>query len=89
MKILNMKSTAKYKFFFGIADVFVIFISFFFSVFVLRQNANLSVFEFFTHFGAHIDLELDEATKLTFGYAGEFASDARDSALRTELRVEF
>jgi FlaA1/EpsC-like NDP-sugar epimerase len=44
-----MKRTAKYKFFFGIADVFVIFISFFFSVFVLRQNANLSVFEFFTH----------------------------------------
>ncbi|HSP88172.1 MAG TPA: sugar transferase, partial [Ignavibacteriaceae bacterium] len=47
MKILNMKRTAKYKFIFGIADVLVIFISFFCSIFVLRQNLNLSVFEFF------------------------------------------
>jgi outer membrane autotransporter protein len=39
--------------------------------------------------GAHIDLDLDEATRLTFGYAGEFASDTRDQALRGELRIEF
>jgi len=47
MKILNMKRTAKYKFIFGIADVFIIFISFFCSIYVLRQNENLSIFEFF------------------------------------------
>ncbi len=47
MKILNMKRTAKYKFIFGIADVFVIFFSFFFSVFVLRQDSSLTIIEFF------------------------------------------
>jgi undecaprenyl-phosphate galactose phosphotransferase len=46
MKIVNMKRTAKYKFIFGIADVFVIFISFFCSVFVLRQDESLSIIEF-------------------------------------------
>ena len=39
--------------------------------------------------GAHIDLDLSEATKLTFGYTGEFSSDARDQGLRSEIRVEF
>ena len=39
--------------------------------------------------GAHIDFDIAQATRLTFGYAGEFASDARDHGLRSELRVEF
>ena len=39
--------------------------------------------------GAHIDLDIADAMKLTFGYTGEFASDARDHGLRSELRVEF
>jgi len=47
MKIVNMKKTAKYKYIFGISDVFVIFISFFFSVYVLRQDENLNILEFF------------------------------------------
>ena len=47
MKILNMKKTPKYKYIFGISDVFVIFVSFFFSIYVLRQNQNLGVADFF------------------------------------------
>jgi len=47
MKILNMKKTPKYKYIFGISDVFVIFVSFFFSVYVLRQNQNLGIEDFF------------------------------------------
>ncbi len=47
MKIVNMKKTAKYKYIFGISDVFVIFISFFCSVYVLRQDESLNVLEFF------------------------------------------
>ena len=47
MKILNMKKTPKYKYIFGISDVFVLFVSFFFSVYVLRQNQNLGIEDFF------------------------------------------
>lgn len=39
--------------------------------------------------GAHIDLDVAAATKLTFGYTGEFASDSRDHGLRAELRTVF
>jgi len=42
-----MKKTPKYKYIFGISDVFVIFVSFFFSVYVLRQNQNLGIEDFF------------------------------------------
>jgi exopolysaccharide biosynthesis polyprenyl glycosylphosphotransferase len=47
MKIVNMKRTPKYKYIFGIWDILVIFISFFCSIYVLRQNESLGVFEFF------------------------------------------
>ena len=47
MKILNMKKTPKYKYIFGISDVFVIFVSFFCSVYVLRQDESLGVIDFF------------------------------------------
>lgn len=46
MKLLNMKKTPLYKYFFGIADVLVLFVSFFFSVFVLRKDVSLGVIEF-------------------------------------------
>lgn len=36
-----------------------------------------------------IDLKLDTGTTLSFGYAGEYASDARDHGLKAELRFEF
>ena len=36
-----------------------------------------------------VDLRLADRTTLTFGYAGEYASDARDHGLRAELRFEF
>ncbi|ABS65205.1 outer membrane autotransporter barrel domain [Parvibaculum lavamentivorans DS-1] len=36
-----------------------------------------------------IDLKLDTGTTLTFGYAGEYASEARDHGLKAELRFEF
>lgn len=48
MKILNMKRTPKYKFIFGIVDVIVIFISFFFSIYLLRQDESLGLAEFVT-----------------------------------------
>jgi outer membrane autotransporter protein len=38
---------------------------------------------------AGLGLKLDAGTTLTFGYAGEYAADARDHGLRAELRVEF
>ncbi len=38
---------------------------------------------------AAIDAKLGADTTLTFGYAGELASGARDHGLRAELRVEF
>jgi len=47
MKIVNNKRTAKYKYIFVIADVIVIFMSFFFSIFVLKKYEELSLFEFF------------------------------------------
>lgn len=46
MKLLNMKKTPLYKYFFGISDVLVLFISFFFAVFVLRRNSSLGIIEF-------------------------------------------
>lgn len=42
-----MKRTPKYKYIFGISDIFVIFISFFCSVYVLRQDEGTGVIEFF------------------------------------------
>lgn len=39
--------------------------------------------------GGDIDLKVADRTTLTFGYAGEYASDARDHGLRAEVRVEF
>ncbi|MDP1626042.1 MAG: autotransporter domain-containing protein [Parvibaculum sp.] len=36
-----------------------------------------------------IDLKLDAGTTLTLGYAGEYASGARDHGLKAELRFEF
>lgn len=39
--------------------------------------------------GADIDFKLGADTKLTVGYAGEYASDARDHGLRAEIRVAF
>ncbi|MGV8998402.1 MAG: autotransporter outer membrane beta-barrel domain-containing protein [Parvibaculaceae bacterium] len=39
--------------------------------------------------GAQINLALTDWTNLSFGYTGEFASEARDQGLRSELRVEF
>jgi len=39
--------------------------------------------------GTSTGLKLDAGTTLTFGYAGEYASDARDHGLRAELRIEF
>ncbi|MEQ8266231.1 MAG: autotransporter domain-containing protein [Parvibaculum sp.] len=36
-----------------------------------------------------IDLKLDGRTTLILGYAGEYASDARDHGLKAELRFEF
>jgi FlaA1/EpsC-like NDP-sugar epimerase len=47
MKILNTKKIAKYKYIFGVSDVFVIFISFFCSVYVLREDPSLGVIDFF------------------------------------------
>ncbi len=38
---------------------------------------------------ARINLALTDSTTLSFGYAGEFASDARDQGLRSEIRVKF
>lgn len=38
---------------------------------------------------AGIGLRLDEGTRLTFGYSGEYASGSRDNGLKAELRVEF
>lgn len=46
MRIINMKKTPLYKYFFGVADVFVLFISFVFSVFVLRRDKNISLIDF-------------------------------------------
>jgi len=66
MKIVNMKRTAKYKFIFGIADVFVIFISFFCSVFVLRQDESLSIYEFFVQSEAILLLFLFLSVVFTF-----------------------
>ncbi|MBX3506279.1 MAG: autotransporter domain-containing protein [Parvibaculum sp.] len=38
---------------------------------------------------AGIGLRLDEGTRLTLGYSGEYASGSRDNGLKAELRVEF
>ncbi|MDO8837501.1 MAG: autotransporter domain-containing protein [Parvibaculum sp.] len=38
---------------------------------------------------AAVAARLDATTTLTFGYAGEYASGARDHGLRAELRIEF
>lgn len=38
---------------------------------------------------AGIGLRLDQGTRLTFGYSGEYASGSRDNGLKAELRVEF
>lgn len=46
MQIINMKKTPKYKYFFGIADVIVIFSSFVLSVYVLRVDQQLGFFDF-------------------------------------------
>jgi exopolysaccharide biosynthesis polyprenyl glycosylphosphotransferase len=48
MKIVNMKKTPKYKYIFGISDLLVIFISFFCSIYVLRQDESLGIVEFFS-----------------------------------------
>lgn len=39
--------------------------------------------------GAQVRLGLDEGVDLSFGYAGEFAADARDQGLNAVVRVEF
>ena len=46
MKIVSMKKTPKYKSIFTVADISTIFVSFFFSVYLLRQDANINFFEF-------------------------------------------
>ena len=48
MKIMNMTKTPKYKYIFGISDLLVIFISFFCSIYVLRQDESLGIVEFFS-----------------------------------------
>lgn len=46
MQIINMKKTPKYKYFFGIADVVVVFLSFVFSVYILRVDEQIGFFDF-------------------------------------------
>jgi undecaprenyl-phosphate galactose phosphotransferase len=46
MKIVSMKKTPKYKPIFTIADIVTLFVSFFLSIYLLRQDTNISLLEF-------------------------------------------
>lgn len=43
----SMKKNYRYKYFFGIADLFVLMFSFLVSIFVLRNNSSMNFFEFY------------------------------------------
>ncbi|MCO6446794.1 MAG: hypothetical protein J5I67_04045, partial [Ignavibacterium album] len=42
-----MKKNYRYKYFFGIADFFILIFSFLISIFALRNNTSLNFFEFY------------------------------------------
>jgi exopolysaccharide biosynthesis polyprenyl glycosylphosphotransferase len=46
MHLINMKKTPRYKYFFGIADLITVFISFFISIYVLRKASQTGIWEF-------------------------------------------
>jgi undecaprenyl-phosphate galactose phosphotransferase len=46
MKIVSMKKTPKYKSIFTIADIITLFVSFFLSIYLLREDTNVGFFEF-------------------------------------------